>query len=160
MQLVGIGFSSHDWNALIKQLQIHISRQLNTKLFEVANSASKTKNCLKDTENLSADILNHNPDWLLFSPSKFESAENILDLLDCIQHKSTRRVKLVMVIQSIQEGLHSILALNPTFELVNKMRFKISAQELILNQYIPRFPRTPASDVARVMPAIFHENIV
>ena len=147
MQLVGIGFSSHDWNTLIKQLHIHISRQLNTKLYEVANSASETKNWLKDTEILSADILNHNPDWLLFSPSKFELAENILDLLDSIQHKSTKRVNLVMVIQSIQKGLHSILTLNPTFELVNKMRFKISAQELILNQNIPRFPRIPLNSM-------------
>jgi len=143
MQLVGIGFSSHDWNTLIKQLHIHISRQLNTKLYEVANSASETKNWLKDTENLSADILNHNPDWLLFSPRKFESAENCLDLLDNVQRKSTKRVNLVMVIQSIQEELHSILTFYPTFELVNKMRFKISAPELLLNHHIPRFPRIP-----------------
>ena len=141
MQLVGIGFSSHDWNTLIKQLHIHISRQLNTKLYEVANSASETKNWLKDTENLSADILNHNPDWLLFSPRKFESAENCLDLLDNVQRKSAKRVNLVMVIQSIQEELHSILTFYPTFELVNKMRFKISAPELLLNHHIPRFPR-------------------
>ena len=126
MQLVGIGFSSHDWNTLVEQLHIHISRQLNTKLYEVANSASETKNWLKDTENLSANILNHNPDWLLFSPSKFVSAENCLDLLNTVQHKSAKRVNLVMVIQSIQEELHSILTFYPTFELVNKMRFKIS----------------------------------
>ena len=143
MQLVGIGFSSHDWNTLIKQLHIHISRQLNTKLYEVVNSASETKNWLKDTENLSADILNHNPDWLLFSPRKFESAENCLDLLDNVQRKSAKRVNLVMVIQSIQEELHSILTFYPTFELVNKMRFKISAPELLLNHHIPRFPRIP-----------------
>ena len=143
MQLVGIGFSSHDWNTLIKQLHIHISRQLNTKLYEVANSASETKNWLKDTENLSADILNHNPDWLLFSPRKFESAENCLDLLNNVQRKSAKRVNLVMVIQSIQEELHSILTFYPTFELVNKMRFKISAPELLLNHHIPRFPRIP-----------------
>ena len=143
MQLVGIGFSSHDWNTLIKQLHIHISRQLNTKLYEVANSVSETKNWLKDTENLSADILNHNPDWLLFSPRKFESAENCLDLLDNVQRKSAKRVNLVMLIQSIQEELHSILTFYPTFELVNKMRFKISAPELLLNHHIPRFPRIP-----------------
>ena len=143
MQLVGIGFSSHDWNTLNKQLHLHLSRQLNTKLYEVANSVSETKNWLKDTENLSADILNHNPDWLLFSPRKFESAENCLDLLDNVQRKSTKRVNLVMVIQSIQEELHSILTFYPTFELVNKMRFKISAPELLLNHHIPRFPRIP-----------------
>ena len=143
MQLVGIGFSSHDWNTLIKQLHIHISRQLNTKLYEVVNSASETKNWLKDTENLSADILNHNPDWLLFSLRKFESAENCLDLLDNVQRKSAKRVNLVMVIQSIKEELHSILTFYPTFELVNKMRFKISAPELLLNHHIPRFPRIP-----------------
>ena len=143
MQLVGIGFSSHDWNTVIKQLQIHISRQLNTKLYEVENSASETKNWLKDTENLSADILNHNPDWLLFTPREFESAENCLDLLDNVQSKSVKRVRLVMAIQTIQEELHSILKFNPTFELVNKMRFKISAPELLLNHHIPRFPRIP-----------------
>ena len=143
MQLVGIGFSSHDWNTLIKQLHIHISRQLNTKLYEVANSASETKNWLKHKEILSADILNHNPDWLLFSPRKFESAENCLDVLDNVQRKSAKRVNLVMVIQSIQEELHSILTFYPTFELVNKMRFKISAPELLLNHHIPRFPRIP-----------------
>ena len=141
MQLVGIGFSSHDWNTVIKQLQIHISRQLNTKLYEVENSVSETKNWLKDTENLSADILNHNPDWLLFTPREFESAENWLDLLDNVQNKSIKRVRLVMAIQTIQEELHSILKFNPTFELVNKMRFKISAPELLLNHHIPRFPR-------------------
>ena len=113
MQLVGIGFSSHDWNTLIKQLHIHISQKLNTKLYEVANSVSETKNWLKDTENLSADILNHDPDWLLFSPRKFESAENFLDLLDNVQRKSVKRVNLVMVIQSIQEELHSILTFYP-----------------------------------------------
>ena len=143
MQLVGIGFSSHDWNTVIKQLQIHISRQLNTKLYEVENSASETKNWLKDTENLSTDILNHNPDWLLFTPREFESAENCLDLLDNVKKKSIKRVRLVMAIQSIQEELHSILKFNPTFELVNKMRFKISAPELLLNHHIPRFPRIP-----------------
>jgi len=143
MQLVGIGFSSHDWNTLIKQLHTHIPQKLNTKLYEVANSVSETKNWLKDTENLSADILNHNPDWLLFSPRKFESAENCLDLLDNVQRKSAKRVNLVMVIQSIQEELHSILTFYPTFELVNKMRFKISAPELLLNHHIPRFPRIP-----------------
>ena len=143
MQLVGIGFSSHDWNTVIEQLQIHISRQLNTKLYEVENSASETKNWLKDTENLSADILNHNPDWLLFTPREFESAENCLDLLDNVQSKSVKRVRLVMAIQTIQEELHSILKFNPTFELVNKMRFKISAPELLLNHHIPRFPRIP-----------------
>ena len=68
MQLVGIGFSSHDWNKLIKQLQIHISRQLNTKLYEVADPKYAAKNEIKDSENLTEDILNHNPDWLLFSP--------------------------------------------------------------------------------------------
>ena len=141
MQLVGIGLSSHDWNTVIKQLHIHFSRQLNTKLYEVANSASETKNWLKDTENLSTDILNYNPDWLLFSPRKFESAENCLNLLDNVQRKSNKKVSLVMVIQSIQEELHSILTFYPTFELVNKMRFKISAPELLLNHHIPRFPR-------------------
>ena len=141
MQLVGIGFSSHDWNTVIKQLQIHISHQLNTKLYEVENSASETKNWLKDTENLSADISNHNPDWLLFTPREFESAENCLDLLDNVQKKSIKRVRLVMAIQTIQEELHSILKFNPTFELVNKMRFKISTPELLLNHHIPRFPR-------------------
>ena len=143
MQLVGIGFSSHDWNTVIKQLQIHISRQLNTKLYEVENSASETKNWLKDTENLSADILNHNPDWLLFTPREFESAENWLDLLGNVQSKSVKRVRLVMAIQTIQEELHSILKFHPTFELVNKMRLKISAPELLLNHHIPRFPRIP-----------------
>jgi len=143
MQLVGIGFSSHDWNTLIKQLHIHISRQLNAKLYEVANSASETKNWLKYSVNLSADILNHNPDWLLFSPKKFESIENCLDLLDNVQRKSAKRVNLVMVIKSIQEELHPILNFYPTFELVNKMRFKISAPELLMNHHIPRFPRIP-----------------
>ena len=141
MQLVGIGFSSHDWYTVIKQLQIHISRQLNSKLFEVEYSASETKNWLKDTENLSTDILNHNPDWLLFTPREFESAENCLDLLDNVQSKSVKRVRLVMAIQTIQEELYSILKFNPTFELVNKMRLKISAPELLLNHHIPRFPR-------------------
>ena len=108
MQLLGIGFSSHDWDILIKQLQIHISRQMNTKLYEVANSASATKNWLKYTENLSTDILNYNPDWLLFTLRKFESAENCLFLLDNIQRNSSKRINLVMVIQSIQEELHSI----------------------------------------------------
>ncbi|GIT07411.1 MAG: hypothetical protein CM1200mP30_10410 [Pseudomonadota bacterium] len=47
-----------------------------------------------------------------------------------------------MVIQSIQEELHSILTFYPTFELVNKMRFKISeTREMLLNHHIPRFPR-------------------
>ena len=81
MQLLGIGFSSHDWNILIKQLQIHVSGQMNTKLYEAANSSSKTKNWLKDKEKLSTDILNYNPDWLLFTLRKFESVENFMFLL-------------------------------------------------------------------------------
>ncbi len=141
MQLVGIGLSGQNWNALIKQLQIHFSHQLNTKLYEVANSASETKNWLKDTENLSQDILKHNPDCLLFSQREIESAENCLDLLDKVQRKSTKWVSFVMVIQSTQDELHSILAFNPMFELVNNMSFKISTPELILNHHIPRFPR-------------------
>ena len=48
-----------------------------------------------------------------------------------------------MVIHSIQEELYSILTLKPIFELVNKMRFKISDNELLLNHHIPRFPRIP-----------------
>ncbi len=141
MQLLGIGFTSHEWNILIKKLQVHVSSQMNTKLYEVANSSSKTKNWLKDKKNLSKDILNYNPDWLLFTLRKFESAENFMFLLDNLQRKSPKRMRLVMVIQSIQEELHAILTFNPIFELVNKMRFKISAKELLLNHHIPRFPR-------------------
>ena len=48
-----------------------------------------------------------------------------------------------MVIKSLQEELHSILTFNPTFELINKMRFKISEPELLLKHNIPRFPRIP-----------------
>ena len=118
---------------------------MNTKLYEVANSSSKTKNWLKDKENLSTDILNYNPDWLFFTLRKFESADDFLFLLDNLQRKSTKRICLVMVIQSLQEELHAILTFNPIFELVNKMRFKISAKELLLNHHIPRFPRIPLS---------------
>ena len=115
MQLLGIGFPTHDWNTLIKQLHINVSHQLNAKLYEVTNSASETKIWLKDTENLSAGILNQNPDWLLFSPRKFKSVENCLDLLENIKRESTKKVSLVMVIQSLQEDINSILTFNPIY---------------------------------------------
>ncbi len=140
MQLFGLGFSSDDWNILISQLQKHISHPLNTKLYEVSNSA-ETKNWLKDSENISSEILNHNPDWLFFSSIKFESAKHWLELLDNLQINSAKGINLVMVIKSIEDELYSILTLNPIFELINKMRFKISAKELLLNHHIPRFPR-------------------
>ena len=141
MQLLGIGFSSHDWDILIKQLQEHVSSQIKTKLHKVAKSSSISNNWLKYKENLSIDILNYNPDWLLFTLRKFESAENFMFLLDNLQRNSPKRIRLVMVVQSIQEELNEILTFNPIFELVNKMRFKISAKELLLNHHIPRFPR-------------------
>ncbi len=141
MQLLGIGFSSHDWDILIKQLQEHVSSQIKTKLYKVAKSSSISNNWLKYKENLSIDILNYNPDWLLFTLRKFESAENFMFLLDNLQRNSPKRIRLVMVVQSIQEELNEILTFNPIFELVNKMRFKISAKELLLNHHIPRFPR-------------------
>ncbi len=143
MQLIGLGFSSDHWKILVRQLQKHISLQLKTKLYEVPNSKSEKKNWFKDAENLSKDILNHNPDWLLFSPIKFKSAKDWLTLLDNLQLKSTKKINIVMVIQSFQDEFHSILTFNPFFELVNKMRFKISAKELLLNHNIPRFPRIP-----------------
>ena len=58
---------------------------MNIKLYEAANSSSKTKNWLKDKEKLPTDILNYNPDWLLFTLRKFESAENFMFLLDNLQ---------------------------------------------------------------------------
>ncbi len=143
MQLLGIGFSTQEWKTLIKQLQINVPCQLNTKLYEIKKSPSQKKYWLKNTENVSVDILNENPDWLLFYTRKFKATENCLELMEKIKRKSAKKVSLVMVIESLHEEIHSILTFNPIFELVNKMRFKISDKELLKNHHIPRFPRIP-----------------
>ena len=79
------------WKEGLLMKKICFSAKVNEEDQTYKFGVFNTKNWLKDTGNLSADILNHKPDWLLFSLKKFESAENCLYLLDNVKRKSAKR---------------------------------------------------------------------
>jgi hypothetical protein len=139
MQLAGIGFTGQNWNTLIKQLQKYLSFQLSCKLY--GDSDSEQVRLSNASVDLVDKIVKQNPDWVMFSPREFESAEILLDFLNEVQNESDKNVSCAMAIAENNEEFAPLLKLHPEFELVNKMRFNISKPELLLNHHIPRFPR-------------------
>jgi len=141
MQLVGIGFARSNWISLIKRLQNHVSHQLNTELVGESNSVLKPGILSKESADIPERIVKLKPDWVLFSASAFESPELCLNLLQEVQNISRKNLRFVLAIDEINPGLTILLKLQPVFELVNKMQFKISDPDLLLTHHIRSFPR-------------------
>jgi len=141
MQLVGIGFARSYWISLIKRLQNQVSLQLNTELVGESNSVLKPGILSKESADITERIVKLKPDWVLFSASAFETPELCLKLLQEVQNISRKNLRFVLVIDEINPGLTILLKLQPVFELVNKMQFKISNPELLLTHHIRSFPR-------------------
>jgi len=141
MQLVGIGFARSNWISLIKRLQNQVSHQLNTELVGESNSVLKTGILSKDSADIPERIVKLKPDWVLFSASAFETPEQCLNLLQEVQKISRKNLRFVLAIDEINPGLTILLKLQPVFELVNKMQFKISDPDLLLTHHIRSFPR-------------------
>lgn len=141
MQLVGIGFARSNWISLIKRLQNQVSHQLNTELVGESNSVLKTGFLSKDSADIPERIVKLKPDWVLFSASAFETPELCLNLLQEVQKISRKNLRFVLAIDEINPGLTILLKLQPVFELVNKMQFKISDPDLLLTHHIRSFPR-------------------
>jgi len=141
MQLVGIGFPRSYWISLIKRLQNQVSHQLNTELVGESNSVLKTGILSKESADIPERIVKLKPDWVLFSASAFETPELCLNLLQEVQNISRKNLRFVLAIDEINPGLTILLKLQPVFELVNKMQFKISDPDLLLTHHIRSFPR-------------------
>jgi len=141
MQLVGIGFPRSNWILLIKRLQNQVSHQLNTELVGESNSVLKPGILSKESADITERIVKLKPDWVLFSASAFESPELCLNLLQEVQNISRNNLRFVLAIDEINPGLTILLKLQPVFELVNKMQFKISDPDLLLTHHIRSFPR-------------------
>jgi len=71
----------------------------------------------------------------------FKTPELCLNLLQEVQNNSRKNLRFVLSIDEINPGLTILLKLQPVFELVNKMRFKISDPDLLLTHHIRSFPR-------------------
>ena len=141
MQLVGIGFARSNWISLIKRLQNQVSHQLNTELVGESNSVLKPGILSKESADITERIVKLKPDWVLFSASAFETPELCLNLLQEVQNISRKNLRFVLAIDEINPGLTILLKLQPVFELVNKMQFKISDPDLLLTHHIRSFPR-------------------
>jgi len=141
MQLVGIGFARSYWISLIKRLQNQVSHQLNTELVGESNSVLKPGILSKESADITERIVKLKPDWVLFSASAFETPELCLNLLQEVQNISRKNLRFVLAIDEINPGLTILLKLQPVFELVNKMQFKISDPDLLLTHHIRSFPR-------------------
>ncbi len=141
MQLVGIGLASSNWNSLVKQFQKQLHHQLNTKTLGTLNSTQNPVILSKYAAENINKILKLKPDWLIFSVDSFETPELCLRFLQEIKNKSKKDVHLVMALDNLNHDLTELLKLQPVFELVNKMQFKISEPELLLTHHIRSFPR-------------------
>ncbi len=141
MQLVSIGFPRSNWISLIKRLQNQVSHQLNTELVGESNSVLKPGILSKESADITERIVKLKPDWVLFSASAFETPELCLNLLQEVQNISRKNLRFVLAIDEINPGLTILLKLQPVFELVNKMQFKISDPDLLLTHHIRSFPR-------------------
>jgi len=141
MQLAGIGFPRSNWISLIKRLQNQVSHQLNTELVGESNSVLKPGILSKESADIPERIVKLKPDWVLFSASAFETPELCLNLLQEVQNISRKNLRFVLAIDEINPGLTILLKLQPVFELVNKMQFKISDPDLLLTHHIRSFPR-------------------
>ena len=141
MQLVGIGFARSHWNSLVNRLQKQVSHQLNSTLFGESLSDSAAEIHSKESPDTAEGIVKLKPDWILFSSAAFETPETCIKLLQEVQNRSKKNVRHLMAIDKIYNDFASYLKLQPVFELVNKMRFKIYDPELLLTHHIRSFPR-------------------
>ena len=141
MQLVGIGFARSHWNSLVKRLQKQVSHQLNSTLFGESLSDSAAEIRSKESPDTAEGIVKLKPDWILFSSAAFETPETCIKLLQEVQNRSKKNVRHLMAIDKIYNDFASYLKLQPVFELVNKMQFKVYDPELLLTHHIFSFPR-------------------
>ncbi|MEO1823492.1 MAG: hypothetical protein ABGX85_05630 [Candidatus Lambdaproteobacteria bacterium] len=95
----------------------------------------------KESADIPERVVKLKPDWVLFSASAFETPELCLNLLQEVQNISRKNLRFVLAIDEINPGLTILLKLQPVFELVNKMQFKISDPDLLLTHHIRSFPR-------------------
>ena len=77
--------------------------------------------------------------WNLSEDKCFEIIN--LTLIDILKKTSSKKIYFVMVIDNIKKNFNSFIKFLPEFELVNKMNFKLSTPELIIDQRIKTFPR-------------------
>ena len=141
MQLVGIGFARSHWNSLVNRIQKQVSHQLNSTLYgeSLSNSSAGIRSI--ESPDTAEGIVKLKPDWILFSSAAFETPETCIKLLQEVQNRSKKNVRHLMAIDTIYNDFASYLKLQPVFELVNKMKFKIYDPELLLTHHICSFPR-------------------
>ncbi|MCS5546882.1 MAG: hypothetical protein NZ867_08780, partial [SAR324 cluster bacterium] len=114
---------------------------MNSTLFGESLSDSAAGIRSKESPDTAEGIVKLKPDWILFSSTAFETPETCIKLLQEVQNRSKKNVRHLMAIDTIYNDFASYLKLQPVFELVNKMQFKIYDPELLLTHHIRSFPR-------------------
>jgi hypothetical protein len=160
MQLVGIGFASSNWDSLVKKLQTEVPNQLSGKLFVDSVSAADQKITSKAFESAADELIKLKADWVLFSPGAFETPEVCFKLLEELKNNSEKNVRYVLVLDDISHDLSALLKLQPIFELVNKMQFRLSAPEMLLTNHISSFPRIRVDNDFQTMDYMNHFGIL
>ncbi|HJL95147.1 MAG TPA: hypothetical protein QF871_07895 [SAR324 cluster bacterium] len=160
MQIVGIGFASSNWDSLVKQLQKQVSHQLNGKLFVDSVSNVETEITTKEFDYASEELKKLKADWVLFSPDAFVNPEVCLKLLEKLKNNSKKNVSYVLVLDDMSHDLSGLLKFQPVLELVNKMQFRLSAPEMLLNRHIGSFPRIRLDNDFQTMDYTNHLGIM
>ena len=160
MQIVGIGFASSNWDSLVKQLQKQVSHQLNGKLFVDSVSNAETEITTKEFDYASEELKKLKADWVLFSPDAFVNPEVCLKLLEKLKNNSKKNVSYVLVLDDMSHDLSGLLKFQPVLELVNKMQFRLSAPEMLLNHHIGSFPRIRLDNDFQTMDYTNHLGIM
>ena len=160
MQIVGIGFASSNWDSLVKQLQKQVSHQLNGKLFVDSVSNVEIEITTKEFDYASEELKKLKADWVLFSPDAFVNPEVCLKLLEKLKNNSKKNVSYVLVLDDMSHDLSGLLKFQPVLELVNKMKFRLSAPEMLLNHHIGSFPRIRLDNDFQTMDYTNHLGIM
>ena len=160
MQIVGIGFASSNWDSLVKQLQKQVSHQLNGKLFVDSVSNVEIEITTKEFDSASEELKKLKADWVLFSPDAFVNPEVCLKLLEKLKNNSKKNVSYVLVLDDMSHDLSGLLKFQPVLELVNKMKFRLSAPEMLLNHHIGSFPRIRLDNDFQTMDYTNHLGIM
>ncbi|MDP6887014.1 MAG: hypothetical protein QGG68_02510 [SAR324 cluster bacterium] len=160
MQIVGIGFASSNWDSLVKQLQKQVSHQLNGKLFVDSVSNVEIEITTKEFDSASEELKKLKADWVLFSPDAFVNPEVCLKLLEKLKNNSKKNVSYVLVLDDMSHDLSGLLKFQPVLELVNKMQFRLSAPEMLLNHHIGSFPRIRLDNDFQTMDYTNHLGIM
>ena len=160
MQIVGIGFASSNWDSLVKQLQKQVSHQLNGKLFVDSVSNVEIEITTKEFDYASEELKKLKADWVLFSPDAFVNPEVCLKLLEKLKNNSKKNVSYVLVLDDMSHDLSGLLKFQPVLELVNKMQFRLSAPEMLLNHHIGSFPRIRLDNDFQTMDYTNHLGIM